>query len=510
MKKLLLYIALFFCAMPAGFCQNFNFLYGGSTDDWGIDVIETYDRGYVILSTLDGQYARILVTKIEINGNILWQKIIGNVSDKLAPSSILETSDLGYLITGEEAKYDPPPPGGNSFAMKLNECGEIEWTKSYGSFGNMDYITKAVQTDDKGFAMLANYIDNKRIVLLKIDSVGHLEFKKHYHDTSNSSGWSLKKCMNGDLLFSGYGYFQNPGGVPAGWWVRSIVTRVDKNGNEKWNYIVKLDTLFKTLSMQCIELQDSSILCGTTYRDANHHQKPYMLKLSKDGNLIWGKFVGDTTGFDADINGLCMMDTTRVFLMSGKFYDPVYKGVFLYRTDTSGAFVDTVWYDNQYTCWPGNLKAVSNHKLIYCGTQDNGGNYQAQIIRLREDLSIDTVLNISLNYDSLCGHVIPAIEYLPFDTNYHVGVETALIEKDEVWLYPNPNDGHFTISINSSETEEAIIEITDIAGKLLIREKYGIAGNKTISLPYISSGVYLCRVETKYSTVIRKFIVRKP
>jgi hypothetical protein len=318
--------------------------------------------------------------------------------------------------------------------------------------------------------------------------------------------------MNGDLLFSGYGYYQNQGGVPAGWWQRGIVCRVDKNGNEKWSHILGLDTLLFSATTYCTELPDSSIVCGTTWRKQGYGSitKPYVFKLDKNGVLQWRRFVGDTTWFDSDVNGIIHADTNKIFLLSGRLCDPVYHGVFLYRTDSNGMFQDSAGYDYDHYCWTGNLKAVSNHKLIYCGTQDNGGNYQAQIIRFKEDLSIDTVLNISLNYDSLCGHVIPAIEYLPFDTNYHVGVETALIEKDEVWLYPNPNDGRFTISINSGETEEANIEITDITGKLLIREKYGIAGNKHFCLPDISSGVYLCRVETKYSAVIRKFIVKKP
>ncbi|MFH0894449.1 MAG: T9SS type A sorting domain-containing protein [Bacteroidota bacterium] len=510
MKKLLLYIALFFFAMPACFCQNWNFLYGGSEENWCRDVIETYDHGYVFVGPHDGQYSSIDIKKIDINGNILWQKIIGISSDKILPVVIIETLDKGFLIAGLEAKYDPPPVGGNSFAMKLNECGEAEWCKSYGTYGTYDYITKAVQTDDKGFAMIAAGIDNNNVVLLKTDSIGRLEFKKHYHDTSNTSVWSLIKCMNGDLILSGDGYFQNPGGVPAGWWERGIVTRVDKNGNEKWTHILGLDTLLFSATTYCAELPDSSIICGTTWRSQSNGSvtKPYIFELNKNGALQWRRFVGDTAWFDSDVAGIVQTDTNKVFLLSGRYCDPVYHGVFLYRTDTCGIFQDSAWYDYDHYCWVGNLKTTSDHKLIYCGTQDNGGNYQAQIIRFREDLSIDTVLNIQLTYDSLCGHAIPAIEYLPFDTSYHIGIKPKVVVNEEPFLFPNPNIGSYYVRIPFMPGENARLEVYDFSGRVLYNQNVPMGGGVIeVNMPDAAPGVYLCRVMYKGEVHSLKFVI---
>ncbi|MFH0894447.1 MAG: T9SS type A sorting domain-containing protein [Bacteroidota bacterium] len=496
MRKILIILLLFHFQIGIG--QNFNFQYGSTTFDSGIDIIEDYDKGYVVLSTLDGNYARIMLTKIDVNGDVLWQKIIGNVSDKIAPTCIIQTEDNGFLLTGVEHKYDPPPPGGNSFAMKLNECGEIEWTKSYGSYGNYDFIIKAVQTDDKGFALLANLIDNKRIVLLKIDSIGRLEFKKHFFDTSNASGWSLTKCMNGDLLFSGYGYFPNPGGIPAGLWYRGVVGRIDKYGNEKWHHILGMDTLLFSTHAYCTELPDSSIICGAVWRasGSSHIYKPYFFKLDKDGNLLWRRFLGDTTGLNTGVFGFTTADTNKIFVLSGKFIDPGgYKGVFLYKTDTSGAFIDTVSHDSQYTCWPGNLKAISNHKLIYCGTQDNGGNYQAQIIRFREDLCIDTVLNIQLTYDSLCGHAIPAIEYLPFDTNYHVGVGEVINQPKEMKIFPNPASSSITIEMPQLEHDAEILIFNSI-GEVVVKQRIcKTESDVMIDIARLQVGIYFVKVD---------------
>ncbi|MFH0895986.1 MAG: hypothetical protein V2A54_16255 [Bacteroidota bacterium] len=106
MRKFLIILLLLHFQYSDG--QNFSLLYGGSEENWCRDVIETYDHGYVFVGPHDGQNSSIDIKKIDINGVILWQKIIGISSDKILPGALIETTDKGLLITGLEYKYDPP------------------------------------------------------------------------------------------------------------------------------------------------------------------------------------------------------------------------------------------------------------------------------------------------------------------------------------------------------------------------------------------------------------------
>ena len=76
-------------------------------------------------------------------------------------------------------------------------------------------------------------------------------------------------------------------------------------------------------------------------------------------------------------------------------------------------------------------------------------------------------------------------------------------------LYPNPNDGHFSIEfINPLQNEKSEAVITDLAGKQVYNSpilKEDII--KHIDLSYIKSGIYILMVIYKKILVTKKFII---
>lgn len=73
------------------------------------------------------------------------------------------------------------------------------------------------------------------------------------------------------------------------------------------------------------------------------------------------------------------------------------------------------------------------------------------------------------------------------------------IAKDEVVLstFPNPNNGTFSVQINSSKVGVATISITDIMGREVYKETRNLAGNLTIpvKLEFFSEGQYIVKAE---------------
>jgi hypothetical protein len=83
-------------------------LYGGSGDDFLIDIIQTLDGGYLATGSSNSINGDIIgnqgsldvwALKISSTGNIQWQKPMGNSGDNNA-SSVKQTTDGGFIIAG--------------------------------------------------------------------------------------------------------------------------------------------------------------------------------------------------------------------------------------------------------------------------------------------------------------------------------------------------------------------------------------------------------------------------
>jgi hypothetical protein len=80
-----------------------------------------------------------------------------------------------------------------------------------------------------------------------------------------------------------------------------------------------------------------------------------------------------------------------------------------------------------------------------------------------------------------------------------------------VTLYPNPNNGAFTITINA-DLGDLLIEVVDLSGRVVYSsmENDVKAGfNKQISLDDIASGAYMLRMTTANGQRIDKIAVQK-
>lgn len=77
-------------------------------------------------------------------------------------------------------------------------------------------------------------------------------------------------------------------------------------------------------------------------------------------------------------------------------------------------------------------------------------------------------------------------------------------------FYPNPNNGTFTLEYENSTKEKAVINITDINGKILFNEE--VKGdkkiNKRINLGDQAQGTYIVTVKEGKNTITKKIIIK--
>jgi hypothetical protein len=108
-------------------------IFGGKHEDTGSIVRCTTDGGYVLIGTtedFDSRYSSyIYVIKTDQDGNLLWEKRLGEKDSSNSGNSIIETVDGDYVLTGsiDMAKRGSLDIKHAIAISKINRYGEILW-----------------------------------------------------------------------------------------------------------------------------------------------------------------------------------------------------------------------------------------------------------------------------------------------------------------------------------------------------------------------------------------------
>jgi len=124
--------------------------YGGTGDDVAYSVQQTSDGGYIVAgytySFGAGSIDAFLV-KTDANGNIIWAKTFGGTSYDLA-YSVQQTSDGGYIVAGYTYSFGAGYY--DIFLIKTDANGNAIWAKTYGGT-DYDWASSVQQTSDGGY-----------------------------------------------------------------------------------------------------------------------------------------------------------------------------------------------------------------------------------------------------------------------------------------------------------------------------------------------------------------------
>ncbi|CAG0985644.1 MAG: T9SS type A sorting domain-containing protein [Bacteroidetes bacterium] len=91
-----------------------------------------------------------------------------------------------------------------------------------------------------------------------------------------------------------------------------------------------------------------------------------------------------------------------------------------------------------------------------------------------------------------------------------VGIENATNTKN-IKILPNPSTGKFLLQLSSLISEETFIEISDINGKIVFKEKFASknnALNETIDLQNQGKGIYQISIKNNHSTITEKIVIQ--
>ncbi len=380
------------------------------------DIIEAYDKGYLILGSYP-QFSWLI--KTDINGNVLWEKIIDNYPREAATAQAIEvTADGGILLcgmalSGFSNKNCP-------FVMKLNACGEKEWCKIFEGSPNAFPVANDIKETESGDIVLLVHqfgsIPQETIHLFKLNAEGEVIWKKAYAtmynfpNTNTKLGESLLITKNGKYLISGGGYWEqpwNPGGPMP---LTSLFIMSDSDGNEEWVLPFGLkDTIIGKTKQTMNIIDDVFLGTGFNWPNTDLIKPCYMVFNSAGYELNYTIIKPDS------INSLLLEGT---FEISQLINTSVFStGNFALKNGQMETIVDCILNFNMNTmelnplnnliCFNGrypytNTKSFDNKLLSNSSYYRSSTDYDIFLAKLNLNLEYDTAYTIPITYDSLC------------------------------------------------------------------------------------------------------------
>lgn len=569
--KLLLYSSLLVINSSLSFGQNWNWGEENSGNGYLLHAspVATDKNGNAYITgsnentTVFGAYSLTGVNyssylvKYNSSGTVIWaNQIIDNTGGKSYGNAVATDKAGNIYISGnfwgnaQAGTFSLSDNDGTTddYLIKYNANGTVLWAKQSISSPTNSYASpSSVATDKDGNVYLCGNsfgtvsfgsftLTNGGIFLVKYDSNGVVLWAKQSESTSAESG--------GDG--------------------NSVTT--DKNGNV---YIT--GCFFDTLSFGSTSLIDSY---------GGYQFSGFIAKYSSTGNVLWAKQTANTTINGYCTANAIITDNENSIYITGSFYDSVEFGstilynisypysMFLAKYDTNG---NTIWAKQSTTAWFGTGLACDAYNHVYMAGQcyvfySNDtltfNNYTLYANASTEYASY--IMKIDTSGQVLCGSILNNVGgvsdsgtgvacdssgtyiYVASGLNdslicgpdtlvstgvlqncflgrwQNCGVTAGTNElktnNENLIVYPNPNNGVFTISIRNYELGiKNDVEVYNMLGEKVFTSTLpspnggGASFTYPMNLSAEPNGIYLYRVISETGDLIGdgKLIIQK-
>ena len=182
--------------------------------------------------------------KLDKEGEILWVHVFGGIKNDWL-TSIIQTNDGGYIFTGHSrsdngifADHSGSTDYPDLIVVKLNSLGELEWSKSYGGIYS-DEGNKIIQTAELdyvvvGYTSIWEPTFDFDYWILKIDLDGNIIWDKKYGGTKQDYAFAVAELYSHNLIVTGEawsddGDISDSHGLQEAW-----TTLLDDDGEIIW------------------------------------------------------------------------------------------------------------------------------------------------------------------------------------------------------------------------------------------------------------------------------------
>lgn len=179
----------------------------GTTSEYANDIVATSDGGFVIAGDaqdINSSFASdVWIVKLDQEGDSLWSQYFG------APypyeekgRSIIETSDEGFLVIGEQGQGTTLK---DCMVWKADMNGQTEWSDIFGGTYN-DIAYNGIELSSGGYAIAGTHYldDNWKSLLMRYDAGGDTLWTYRWGDPEHSlHAYDVLQLPDGDFVLTG-------------------------------------------------------------------------------------------------------------------------------------------------------------------------------------------------------------------------------------------------------------------------------------------------------------------
>ncbi|MFH0866328.1 MAG: T9SS type A sorting domain-containing protein [Bacteroidota bacterium] len=499
MKKHLLFLLLL-TQNACSFSQSYFYKEydNNGKAEFGLGVTETTNHDFVIVGmtgdplSLLGNYQGWIL-KINSEGDTLWTKQYGDYGTDLFTSIL--PHDTNFIISGIKFVYGK---GRDGWLMEVDSFGNKIWEKTYGGTGyTHDGLSSIIPTSDGGYLMTGSTesfgTDSTQDAwLIKLNSSFDTMWTRTYdmgviNETTSftDDGINIVPFQNNKYIFAVNTCESGCDGIDPHLYASYII--VDSVGNVllSRSYTDGPKNKFKQIASTS---DGSAIIAGaTSMRDSVlftlfRSEDMWVLKLTSDAtDTLWTKSFGENgiydggwSIFETDDGGYMMSAYSQIDCTPSYNYD----NIWWMKLDSNG---DT-------TCvrrWGG----PDNDDLLYIIPTSDGG--------------IIGTGGVNGNSNPLEGPIPGDADLVIIKTDAQgliTGIENTESENVFFSIYPNPASDHFTLMMNINAEEIITAELFDLTGRIIFEENFISSSNGMqileFSVPQINSGIYYLQVRS--------------
>ena len=463
--------------------------FGGVYNDYGYEVQQTTDGGYIITGALGQSYdstpiENVWLVKVDALGDTLWTRQFEYANSIGYGRSVKQTSDNGYIIVGYK-ELGIPPYGRDLLLIKTDTNGDTLWTKTFVDSlkegqGNSILQTQGnsiQQTMDGGYIITGS--SSADVLLIKMNTNGDTTWTKTYDKNAQDWGNFIQQTSDGGFIIAGVtGYkFSDRGNNFTGdiWLIKT-----DSNGDTMWTKTYDYGESDIGYSVQQTSDNGYVITGGSNYFNPAFR----IIKTNSNGDTTWTK----TYGIGYTKSRFIQQTFDDGYIITGTIWrkDGHKNDVLVIKTNSNG---DSLWsktfggIDNDY----GNyIQQTSDGGYIIVGqTRFYGaGESDIWLIKVAPD-----VTEIDKNQNAIL-------------RDYHLKQN-----------YPNPFNPTTTIKFTLPNSEFVTLKIYNILGQ----ETATLVSGKLKAGEYqyswdagdLASGIFIYRLRAGKKTESRKMIVIK-
>ena len=497
--------------------------YGGSGHEYAVKTIPTSDGGFAFVGfseSNDGDVSAnhggedLWVAKADAAGEIQWSFLYGGTDDEEG-YDLVQTNDGGFMVAGWTDSFDGDVTGhqgsysSDFWVLKLTSSGTINWAKCYG--GSSDDEAKAIVTTSDGNFYISgstsstdgdvsgNHGTSSDFWVIKIDPAGTLLAQKCIGGSAYDEGINMALTSDGGCILAGR-TSSSDGDVTL------------YHGGDDM-LIAKLTASFVVEWAKCyggteteecnaiVQLSDGSYTAlGYTSTHNNgditgHHGTQgsddfWLIHLTSNGTLSWAKCLGGCG--DDQANGLAITSDGG-YILTGltNSTDGNVTGFH------SGGFLDPdVWV----------AKVNANGTLEWqrcCG--GSGQDEAFNVFELTSGVFVVTAFSYSADYDMPNNH--GSADGWIFKISGSTGIETYNADMF-LKLYPNPTATKLYIDYKQG-TSVLYIQIMNAYGQLIYDNPHFNAISLDINEMNLSNGEYFLKIGDGKNFTAKKFIVSR-